>query len=188
MAKIYVKIKGIHCQNCEISIQKVLLNLPHVKEVTIKNFIAHINYEEPLTNDEIINVYPQDKTNEIKSLQSKGKKVMMVGDGINDAPSFATADIGVTVTNATDIASNSSDVILLNDSLMSLVKLINISTKTLKIIKENLFWAFFYNIITIPIAMGLLTRFNITMNPMLGSFAMMLSSLTVILNALRLRK
>ena len=71
---------------------------------------------------------------------------------------------------------------------MSLVKLINISTKTLKIIKENLFWAFFYNIITIPIAMGLLTRFNITMNPMLGSLAMMFSSLTVILNALRLRK
>lgn len=149
---------------------------------------ANLVAKELNIKEVIANVYPQDKTNEIKNLQSKGKKVMMVGDGINDAPSLATANIGVTVANATDIASNSSDVILLNDSLMSLVKLINISTKTLKIIKENLFWAFFYNIITIPIAMGLLTRFNITMNPMLGSLAMMLSSLTVILNALRLRK
>ena len=149
---------------------------------------ANLVAKELNIKEVIANVYPQDKTNEIKNLQSKGKKVMMVGDGINDAPSLATANIGATVANATDIASNSSDVILLNDSLMSLVKLINISTKTLKIIKENLFWAFFYNIITIPIAMGLLTRFNITMNPMLGSLAMMLSSLTVILNALRLRK
>ena len=119
---------------------------------------------------------------------NNSKKVMMVGDGINDAPSLVTANIGVSVSSGTDIASNSADVILMNDNLYNLLNLIKISDKTIKNIKLNLFWAFFYNICMIPIAVGLFSKFNINMNPMVAGFAMTLSSLTVIFNALRLKK
>lgn len=139
--------------------------------------------------DEVIaNVLPKDKVNKIKELMSLNKQVMMIGDGINDAPSLATANIGVSVSSGTDIANNSADVILMNDNLLNLLNLITISSKTIKNIKQNLFWAFFYNICMIPIAIGLLSRWNINMNPMVAGFAMTISSLTVIFNALRLKR
>ena len=136
----------------------------------------------------IANVLPSDKTNVIKKLKSDNKNVMMCGDGINDSPALATADIGVSVKSGTDIAMDSSDVILTRDNLDSITKLISISKKTIKIIKQNLFWAFFYNVLMIPIAIGFLKPFGISINPMIASIAMVLSSLTVICNTLRLRK
>ena len=136
----------------------------------------------------IANVLPTEKANTIKELKRNNKFVMMCGDGINDSPALANADIGVSVKSGTDIAKDSSDVILTKNDLHSVVKLINISNKTLRIIKENLFWAFFYNCLMIPIAIGVLKPIGISINPMLASLAMVLSSITVILNTLRLKK
>ena len=113
---------------------------------------------------------------------------MMIGDGINDAPSLSIADVGVSLNSGTDIAANSSDVILMHNNLLRIVDLINISTKTLRIIKENLFWAFFYNLLMIPIAIGILKPIGITITPVIASIAMTISSLTVVINSLRLRK
>ena len=144
--------------------------------------------EEVGINEVVAGVLPAEKTEKIKKLMNDGHTVMMVGDGINDAPSLATANIGVSVSSGTDIANNSSSIILMNSDLSSLVNLFTISKKTVLNIKENLFWAFFYNILMIPIAMGLLSRFSIAINPMIAGFSMTLSSLTVIFNALRLRK
>ena len=112
---------------------------------------------------------------------------MMCGDGINDSISLVTADIGVSISNGTDIAIDSANVVLMNGNLDKLNDLIYISKKTTKNIKQNLFWSFFYNILMIPIAGGLLSTFNILLNPMISSFAMTVSSVTVVLNALRLR-
>lgn len=131
---------------------------------------------------------PKEKTEIIKRMLASGKKVMMVGDGINDAPSLATSTVGVAVGNGTDIANNSSDIILMNDNLENILNLFTISKKTIKNIKQNLFFSFFYNILMIPIAMGLFSKFNIVMNPMIAALAMTLSSLTVVFNALRLRR
>ena len=136
----------------------------------------------------IANVMPKDKVGEIKKIMNSGKKVMMIGDGINDAPSLATALVGVSVSSGTDIANNSADVILMNDNLFNLLNLISISKKTIRNIKQNLFWAFFYNVCMIPMGVGLLSRWNINMNPMVAGFAMTVSSFTVILNALRLKR
>ena len=136
----------------------------------------------------IANVLPSEKTNVIKKLKSENKIVMMCGDGINDSPALTTADIGVSVKSGTDIAMDSSDVILTRDNLDSITRLISISKKTIKIIKQNLFWAFFYNVLMIPIAIGFLKPFGISINPMIASIAMVLSSLTVICNTLRLRR
>ena len=133
----------------------------------------------------ISNVLPKEKNEKIKELKQK-HKVMMVGDGINDAPSISLADIGVSLSSGTDIASNSANVILMNDNLNSIINLIKISKNTIKNIKQNLFFAFFYNICMIPIAIGVFP--SIKMNPMIGSIAMTLSSLTVVFNALRLRR
>ncbi len=131
---------------------------------------------------------PKEKTEIIKRMLASGKKVMMVGDGINDAPSLATSTVGVAVGSGTDIANNSSDIILMNDNLENILNLFTISKKTIKNIKQNLFFSFFYNILMIPIAMGLFSKFNIVMNPMIAALAMTLSSLTVVFNALRLRR
>src|SRR5699024_10219633 len=128
------------------------------------------------------------KTQTIKNLKEQKKYVMMCGDGINDSPALATADIGVSVKSGTDIAMDSSDVILTKNNLESILDLIAISKKTIRIIKQNLFWAFFYNVLMIPIAMGILRPIGITINPMLASLAMVISSITVILNTLRLKK
>lgn len=139
-------------------------------------------------NEIIANVSPLDKSNKIKELKNTGLKVMMVGDGINDAPSLSIADIGVSLNSAIDIAADSADVILISNDLNAIYNLFNISKKTLNNIKSNLFWAFFYNTCMIPIACGLLESINISMNPMLAGLAMTLSSFTVIVNALSLKR
>ncbi len=136
----------------------------------------------------IANVLPTEKTNVIKNLKQENKYVMMCGDGINDSPALATADIGVSVKSGTDIAMDTSDVILTKNDLNSILKLIDISKRTIRIIKQNLFWAFFYNILMIPIAIGILKPFGISISPMIASLAMVFSSITVILNTLRLKK
>lgn len=136
----------------------------------------------------ISNVTPREKTEVVKKLKAEGKYVMMCGDGINDSPALASSNIGVSVNSGTDIAMDSSDVILTRNDLNSILNLINISKKTIRNIKQNLFWAFFYNSLMIPIAMGLLGKWGITINPMIASFAMVISSLTVTLNALRLKR
>ena len=135
----------------------------------------------------ISNVVPAEKVKTIKDLKQENNYVMMCGDGINDSPALASSDIGVSVNSGTDIAMDSSDVILARNDLSSILDLIQISKKTVRNIKQNLFWAFFYNILMIPIAIGLLKPIGISINPMIASLAMVLSSITVILNALRLR-
>lgn len=136
----------------------------------------------------IANVLPKQKLEVLNNLKQENKIVMMCGDGINDSPALASADIGVSLNSATDIAMDSSDIILTKDDLKSIIKVINISKRTIKNIKQNLFWAFFYNTLMILIAMGLLKPIGIAINPMIASMAMALSSITVILNALRLKK
>ena len=139
-------------------------------------------------NKVISNVMPNEKVKVIKELKEKEKIVMMCGDGINDSPALANADIGLSINTATDIAMDSADVILTSNDLTGIIKLIKISSKTIKNIKQNLFWAFFYNFLMIPIAIGVLKPIGISINPMIASLAMVFSSITVILNALRLRK
>ncbi|MCX5806286.1 MAG: heavy metal translocating P-type ATPase [Proteobacteria bacterium] len=132
-------------------------------------------------------VLPDEKTNIVEEYKKKGITVM-VGDGINDAPSLATADVGVAMGKGTDIAIESADVVLMKGQLSRLVSLIKLSKKTLLIIKENLFWAFIYNIIGIPIAFGALYPFfGIRFKPMYGAIAMMISSVSVVSNSLRLK-
>ncbi len=135
----------------------------------------------------IANVLPKQKAEKIQELKKDGL-VMMCGDGINDSVSLVTADIGVAVGNGTDIAIDSSDIVLMKGNLERINDLIHISKRTIRNIKQNLFWAFFYNICMIPIAIGVLSPFGITMNPMFASIAMTLSSITVTLNSLRLKK
>ena len=133
-------------------------------------------------------VLPQDKDKVVKELQDMGKKVTMVGDGINDAPALARSDIGMAIGNGTDVAIDSADVVLMRNSLLDIVSSIELSKATIKTIKQNLFWAFFYNVILIPLAAGLLyPSFGITLNPMFAAFAMSISSVFVCLNSLRLR-
>ena len=136
----------------------------------------------------ISDVLPTEKSNTIKKLKEENKFVMMCGDGINDSPALAISDIGVSVNSGTDIAMDSSDVILTKNDLSTIINLINISKKTIKNIKQNLFWAFFYNFLMIPVAMGVLKPIEISINPMIASLAMVLSSITVIINTLRLKK
>lgn len=135
----------------------------------------------------ISDVLPSDKDNVLSALKKYGK-VIMVGDGINDAPALSRADIGIAIGAGTDIAIDSADIVLMKSSLSDVAKAINLSRRTLLNIKENLFWAFIYNVICIPIAAGVLSfdPVNITLNPMIGAAAMSLSSVCVVLNALRL--
>ena len=136
----------------------------------------------------ISNVLPSQKSETIKTLKQDGNRVMMCGDGINDSVSLVTANIGVSVSSGTDIARDSAQVIIMNDNLERINDLLDISSKTVRNIKQNLFWAFFYNVCMIPIAAGILQPLGITLNPMIAAFSMTISSLTVVLNALRLRR
>ncbi len=144
------------------------------KRLGIKNILA--------------NVLPQDKVSEVKKLQNKYSVVAMVGDGVNDAPALAQSNVGIAMATGTDIAIEAGDITLLQGKLELIDKAINLSKKTLTNIKQNLFWAFGYNALLIPIAAGVLKPVEITISPIFASGAMAFSSLSVVLNALRLRK
>ena len=163
--------------------RKKIIMLTGDNEETAKIIAKQIGISEVIAN-----YLPKQKENYIKYLKNNNHKVMMIGDGINDAPSLATADIGVSLNTGTDIAANSADIILMNENLNNLPELFNIGKQTIRIIKQNLFWAFFYNLSMLPLAIGVLKPLGLTLKPVYASIAMVLSSLTVITNSLRLRK
>ena len=167
-------IKNFYKRNIEVIMltgdNEITANII-AKEIGIKKVVA--------------NCLPKSKLEYINNLKKHGKKIIMVGDGINDAPALTTSLIGISINDGTDIAMDSADVILMNNNIENILDLIDIGKKAYIVIKENLFWAFLYNLCMVPIAMGLFERFNIVMNPMLGSLAMVISSITVVLNSLR---
>lgn len=160
-------------------INKKIVMLTGDNEKTARAIAKQIGIENVISN-----VNPEQKLDEIKEL-NKNNNVAMVGDGINDSPSLKATTVGISVENGTDISADSADVILLNENMDNITKIFDIGKHTIRIIKENLFWALFYNICMIPLATGLLP---ISINPMIASLAMTLSSLTVVLNSLRLLK
>lgn len=184
-----IAVKDVAKNTSKIAIDE-LKNLGYeVTMVTGDNKTTAEAIRSELNIDEkFAEVLPQDKDKVVKELQDMGNKVTMVGDGINDAPALARSDIGMAIGNGTDVAIDSADVVLMRNSLLDIVSSIELSKATIKTIKQNLFWAFFYNVILIPLAAGLLyPSFGITLNPMFAAFAMSISSVFVCLNSLRLR-
>ena len=183
-----IGVKDVIRENIKQTIKKLkdkninIVMLTGDNERTAKFIANEIGIENVIANLE-----PKQKAEKIKELKKQGL-VMMCGDGINDSVSLVTSDIGVSISNGTDIAIDSAQVIFMNDNLDKINDLIFISQKTTRNIKQNLFWAFFYNICMIPIAVGVFIDFGIMLNPMFAAIAMTLSSLTVVLNALRLRR
>lgn len=152
-------------------------------ELTAKEIAKRVGIKEVRAE-----LLPQDKDEIVKGYQIDNNKVAMVGDGINDAPALMRADIGIGIAEGTDIAIESADLVLMKSNLNDIVSSIQLSKKTISNIKQNLFWAFFYNVISIPVAMGLFfPSFGIKLNPMIGALAMSLSSVFVVTNSLRLR-
>lgn len=175
------------------NIEKVIKNLNNMNIETImltgdNEQTAKIIANKIGLKTVIANVMPTEKADKIKQLKKQGKRVMMCGDGINDSPALAISDIGISVNSGTDIARDASDVILMKNDLSKIIDLISISKKTIRNIKQNLFWAFFYNSLMIPISIGLLKPIGISINPMIAGISMIISSLTVIANSLRLKK
>ena len=171
-------IKTLH----EMKIDVVMLtgdNKRTAEAVRKKHFI----------NQGIAEVLPEDKEKEIRRLQQEGRKVAMIGDGINDAPALVAADVGIAIGAGTDVAIDSADIILMKSRLTDAITAIRLSRTVIRNIKQNLFWAFFYNAVCIPLAAGVFYPvFGIRLNPMIGAAAMSMSSLFVVGNALRIRK
>ena len=158
------------------------------RQIALKFEQWSFNTYTGIVNRVVAEVFPQDKEKEIRRLQESGKKVTMVGDGINDAPALARADVGIAIGAGTDIAIESADIVLMKSDLLDVSTAIQLSKAVIRNIKQNLFWAFIYNIIGIPVAAGLFyLPFGLKLNPMIGAFAMSFSSVFVVSNALRLR-
>lgn len=165
----------------KMGIQVVMLTGDHTQ--TAQAIATQVGIEQVISE-----VLPEDKMKHIQRLQSQGKRVAMVGDGINDAPALAQADLGIAIGSGTDVAMESADLVLMKSDLMDVSRAIKLSEATMQTIKQNLFWAFAYNILGIPIAMGILYLFGgPLLNPMLAGAAMSVSSISVLLNALRLK-
>ena len=208
--KDYKKLVSAGCSILYLVKEKEVVGLLGVRDTVrpdMKNIISHLEKlgitTVMLTGDNLdtariiakelgiseihADVLPSDKASIIQGFVAAGNKVVMVGDGVNDAVALVEADVGISISDGTDVASDASDVILMNHNLSNLLDFIDISCKSNHIIKENLFWAFFYNVCMIPVAAGLLEPFGIVLNPMLASIFMTISSLTVVFNSLRLR-
>ena len=185
-----ISAKDLEKESSKIAIDLLKNEGFEVTMVTGDNEITAEAIRKKLNIDKkFAEVLPQDKDKVVNKLQKGGKKVAMVGDGINDAPALVRSDIGLAIGKGSDIAIDSADVVLVKNSLLDLVKSIDLSRATIKTIRENLFWAFFYNVILIPLAAGVFyPKFGLKLNPMFAAFAMSLSSVFVCLNSLRLKR
>ena len=174
-------VEELHTQGLKV----VMLTGDNIQ--TAESIAAQVNIDKVFAE-----VLPHEKSEKIKSLQEDGQKVGMVGDGINDAPALAQADVGIAIGTGTDVAIESGNVILASGDLRGISKAVKLSRSTMRTIKQNLFSAFFYNVILIPVAAGILYPFEIfplfirQLHPILAALAMALSSITVVSNSLRL--